>query len=256
MATGPLVTPVLRVEALVKRFGQRVALDGISLAVAPGEFVGLLGPNGAGKTTLASIVAGLLAADSGTVELFGTTLAADRRGVLARLGVVFQSRSLDLEMSVMANLRFHAALFGMGRRAAGARIAELAELLEIGPLLGRPVRTLSGGNHRRIEIARALLNRPRLVLMDEATAGLDPAARPAVVAHARELCRRESTAILWTSHLLDEVEAADRIIILDRGQVRANGTPAAITGRAGVSRLLDAYTLLTGGAERQSEAAQ
>ena len=115
MAAAAPLTPVLQLRGLSKNFGRRTALEEVSFAVSPGEFTGLLGPNGAGKTTLASLVAGLLAPDGGTVELFGTTLAADRSGVLAGLGVVFQSRSLDLEMSVRANLVFHATLFGIGR---------------------------------------------------------------------------------------------------------------------------------------------
>jgi ABC-2 type transport system ATP-binding protein len=237
--------PVLRVTNLVKRFGTHVALAGVSLGVEAGEFVGLLGPNGAGKTTLASVIAGLLAADAGTVELFGTTLANDRSGVLSRLGVVFQSRSLDLDMSVAANLKFHAALFGMARRAARTRIGELAEWLELEALLGQPVRTLSGGNQRRVEIARALLNRPKLVLMDEATAGLDPAARPALLAHVRALCRLEGMAVLWATHLLDEVADADRLVVLHRGKISHDGTPAEIALRAGASSLLDAYIVLT-----------
>src|ERR1700710_2403426 len=190
MASRQAMTPVLRAINLTKRFGTQVALNDVSFAVSPGQFVGLLGPNGAGKTTLASVVAGLIATDAGRVELFGTSIAADRSGVLAKLGMVFQSRSLDLEVSVAANLKFHAALYGMDGRSSRDRIRELADLLEFEPLLAQPVRTLSGGNQRRVEIARALLNRPQLVLMDEATAGLDPAARPGLVAHVPPLCRR------------------------------------------------------------------
>ena len=252
MAAAAPLTPVLQLRGLSKNFGRRTALEEVSFAVSPGEFTGLLGPNGAGKTTLASLVAGLLAPDGGTVELFGTTLAADRSGVLAGLGVVFQSRSLDLEMSVRANLMFHATLFGIGGGPARERIAELAALLELEPLLDRPVRTLSGGNQRRVEIARALLNRPRLALLDEATTGLDPAARPAVVAHVHELCRSEQPAVLWATHLLDEVAGADRLIVLAHGKVLAADTPAAIMASAGAATLLDAYVALTGGEIRSA----
>jgi ABC-2 type transport system ATP-binding protein len=229
---------------LTKHFGARAALLDVSFEIFPGEFVGLLGPNGAGKTTLASIVAGLIAPDSGVVELFGTGIKTDRSAVLAKLGMVFQSRSLDLEMSVSANLRFHAALFGIAGRSARDRIDELAELLEFGPLLTRPVRTLSGGNQRRVEIARALLNRPQLVLMDEATAGLDPAARPALLEHVHELCRREGTAVMWVTHLLDEVAEADRLFILSQAVLQETGTPDEIICRSGGGSLLSAYTIL------------
>jgi ABC-2 type transport system ATP-binding protein len=231
---------------VTKRFGSTVALSEVSFDLERGRFVGLLGPNGAGKTTLASLIAGLLAPDSGRIELFGKTLVEDRAWVLERLGMVFQSRSLDLEMSVRANLAFHAALFGLSGRAARARIEELAALLEFEPLLARPVHTLSGGNQRRVEIGRALLNRPLLVLMDEATAGLDPAARPALVEHVHRLCRDQGTSVLWATHLLDEVAAADSLVVLAKGRVLGSGSPDEIVAAARAPDLLTAYIALTG----------
>lgn len=247
MAGCRRVSPVLSLSAVTKRFGNTVALSDVSFELRHGSFVGLLGPNGAGKTTLSSLIAGLLAPDSGRIELFGKTLAEDRGWVLERLGVVFQSRSLDLEMSVRANLAFHAALFGLSGRVARARIDELAALLEFETLLARPVHTLSGGNQRRVEIGRALLNRPLLVLMDEATAGLDPAARPALVEHVHRLCRDEGTSVLWATHLLDEVADADSLVVLANGKVLGSGCPDEIVAATHAPDLLAAYVALTGG---------
>jgi ABC-2 type transport system ATP-binding protein len=238
--------PVLELRHVSRRYGRLVALDDVGFAVAEGQFIGLLGPNGAGKSTLASLVAGLEAPDRGEIELFGRALAADRLGVLERIGVVFQSRSLDPEMRARANLAFHAALFGISGAAFRRRLDELADLLGIGDLLERPVGRLSGGNQRRIEIARALLNRPRLALMDEASAGLDAAARAALLAHLRRLCTREGTAILWATHLLDEVEDAARLIVLDHGRVVADSTPQELRAASGATTLLAAYLALTG----------
>jgi len=248
MAIEAGLETLLRVGGLTKRFGRREALRDVSFTIFPGEFVGLLGPNGAGKTTLAAVIAGLLAPDAGSVQLFGRSLSQNRGVVLAQLGVVFQSRSLDLEMSVAANLRFHAALFGMSGSAARQRIEELAALLEFEPLLRRAVRTLSGGNQRRVEIARALINRPRLTLMDEASTGLDPAARPALLAHLHQLCHRDGTSVLWATHLLDEVTNADRLIVLSNGTVRDIGPPPDVMQRAKAATLVDAYVTLSGGA--------
>jgi len=228
---------ILSLGGLRKSFRRQIALTGVDLELGPGQFLGLVGPNGAGKTTLLSIASGLLAPDAGSVALFGLTYARDRARILSQLGVVFQSRALDLEISVRAALRFHGALFGLERRRVDARIDEIAALLEIGDLLGRRVGTLSGGNIRRVEIARALLNAPRLVLMDEASTGLDPAIRARLIAHVRALCRTRDMAVVWATHLLDEVVDADRIAVMHRGQLNPLETADRKT-----ATLLEAYT--------------
>jgi ABC-2 type transport system ATP-binding protein len=217
--------PVLRARGLSKSFGRRPALEAVSLDVEAGEFLGLVGPNGAGKTTLLSIAAGLLVADRGTLSLFGLTYSSDRSRILSQLGVVFQSRALDLEITGAAALRFQGAMFGLSGRELNSRIEEIGTLLEITDLLSRRIGNLSGGNVRRLEIGRALINRPRLVLMDEASAGLDPIIRERLLAHVRAVCRTSGVAVVWSTHLLDEVVGADRVVIIHEGKVRGMEEP-------------------------------
>ncbi len=243
--------PVLDFCDLGKSYGHTRALEHISFAVKKGEMVGLLGPNGAGKSTLFQLAAGLFAPDTGKVELFGRSYKNDASFILSRLGVVFQSRSLDLDMSVRANLKFHGGLFGLSGRLLKSRLAKVADIMDIEELLDKTVRTLSGGNQRRVEIARALLSEPKLLLLDEPSVGLDAAARRKLVAHMRAVGAREGTAILWATHLVDEVEAADRIVVLRQGQVIAEGTPAQLTAESGQRDLTSAYIALTGAPEEE-----
>jgi ABC-2 type transport system ATP-binding protein len=239
--------PVIVLDEVRKSYGRTAALRGVSLAIAPGEMVGLLGPNGAGKSTLFQIAAGLFAPDGGTVQVFGKDYRKEPSAILKRLGVVFQSRSLDLDMTARANLKFHGNLFGLSGALLKARIEEASELLEIVDLLDTRVRSLSGGNQRRVEIARALLNEPQLLLMDEPTVGLDANTRQAVVLHMDRVRRLKGTAILWSTHLVEEVEGADRIALLVKGEILRSGTPADIQSASAGGTLADAYIALTGG---------
>jgi ABC-2 type transport system ATP-binding protein len=237
---------VLKVEGVHKSYGRLEALKCIDLAIAKSEVVGLLGPNGAGKSTLFQIAAGLFAPGAGTVELFGLDYKRHAREILPRLGVVFQTRSLDLDMSVAANLKFHGGLFGLSGALLRGRIADVTELLEIAPLVNKPVRTLSGGNQRRVEIARALLHEPDLLLMDEPSVGLDPTTRRILIAHMQSVRLRRGTSILWATHLVEEVSGADRIVIIKAGEVAATGTPAELIARIGATDLTEAYIALVG----------
>ena len=238
--------PILALEDVRKSYGKTQALKGVTLSVARGEIVGLLGPNGAGKSTLFQIAAGLFAPDGGSVRVFGLDYRGHAPEILSRLGVVFQARAIDLDMTVKANLRFHAALFGLGGKAAEARFDEVASLLEIGDLMNKPVRTLSGGNQRRVEVARALLNKPDLMLMDEPTVGLDPVSRKLLVRHIRDVRDINGTSILWATHLIEELADADRIVLIRSGQVIGEGTPAELLARTGAETLTDAYVAITG----------
>lgn len=233
--------PVLDLRDIRKSYGASEALCGVSLAIHEGEFVGLLGPNGAGKSTLFQVIAGLFAPDAGTVRLFGLEHARNGPRILSRLGVVFQSRSVDLDISVTANLRFHGRLFGLSGRALAARIDELCTQFNLTELKSRPVRTLSGGQQRRVEIARAMVNQPDLLIMDEPTAGLDASSRRDLVTYVRALARAQGVAVLWATHLVDEVADADRIVILDRGQIRADNTPSDLLRATGRDDLTDVY---------------
>lgn len=223
--TAATPQPILTIEGVTKSYGTHKALRGVDLHIGPGELVGLLGPNGAGKSTLFQTCSGLFAADSGKVELFGMTYRQNPSAILSQLGVVFQSRSLDLDMSVKANLKFHGGMFGYFGRALRLRIEGVAEMMDIRDLMDRPVRKLSGDNQRRIEIARALLSQPKLLLLDEPSAGLDATARLALVKNLRGIVKAPGMSILWATHLVDEVAEADRIVLLMRGKITNEGPP-------------------------------
>ena len=240
------MTPVLEIRDLRKSYGKFEAVRGVNLRIGPGEIVGLLGPNGAGKSTLFQIAAGLFAPDGGEVRLFGLDYRKQSSAILRRLGVVFQSRSVDLDMTVSANLGFHGNLFGLTGKTLRERIAETTELLEIEDLLKKPVRTLSGGNQRRVEIARALLNAPDLLLMDEPPVGLDPMMRKLVVTHMQKVREAKGATILWSTHLVEEVAHADRIALMKAGQIVVDDTPAGICATTGAANLTAAYVTLTG----------
>ena len=237
-------TPVLRLSGVGKSYGRHRALDSVSFEIAEGSFVGLLGPNGAGKSTLFQIVSGLFVPDEGEVALFGLDFRGHAPAILSRLGVVFQSRAIDLDLTVEANLKFHGRLFGLSGRSLADRISEVCDRLGIADRRRRLVRTLSGGEQRRVEVARALLNRPRLLLMDEPTAGLDPASRRKLVAHIHQLVREQATSTLWATHLVDELDQADWLVVLDGGHVVASGPPDEVVAGVGARTLDEAYDRL------------
>ncbi len=210
-----------------------MALRSLTLELAGGSFVALLGPNGAGKSTLFQVLTGLFAADEGEVEVAGHSLRHAATRALRLLGVVFQQPSLDLDLSVRRNLLFHADLHGLPRALATERIETGCTELGIAADLDRPARELSGGNRRKVELVRANLHRPAVLLMDEATVGLDPKSRHDLLAALRADVRERGTCVLWATHLVEEAEAADRVLVLHRGELLADGTPAAVTARLG-----------------------
>jgi ABC-2 type transport system ATP-binding protein len=238
--------PALFLENVVKTYGSIRAVDGVSFSVAPGEFVALLGPNGAGKTTLFQLLSGLFVPDSGRVEIMGQDMRRNPVPALAMLGIVFQQPALDLELSVSENLLFHAGLQGMRRRAAKERIAVELKRLSLADRAKDKAVQLSGGNRRRVELARALLHDPRVLLMDEATVGLDPASRRDLLKLMLTLRAERSVAVLWATHLCDEVSDADRVIILHRGKVRADATPAQLIARSAKATIEQAFLAMTG----------
>lgn len=224
--------PAVVAEGLSRSYGERRALDHVSLSVARGELFALLGPNGGGKTTLFRILSTLLPPDEGHFLVAGVDAAADPRSVRRKLGVVFQSPSLDRELTVAENLALHGELFGMARVDRERRARSL--LTRFG-LEGREhdrVGTLSGGLARRVEIAKALLPQPEVLLLDEPSTGLDPIARRSLREILRSLTT-EGTTVLVTTHLFDEAGAADRIAILDRGRLVAGGSPVELTAEVG-----------------------
>jgi len=238
--------PLLEVVDVRKRYGAREALKGVSLSVGAGQFVALLGPNGAGKSTLFQLLTGLFNADGGRLTVCGHDIGRDPVAALAGIGVVFQQPTLDLDLSVHANLKFHARLHGLGGREAAARIADVLERLGLAARAGDKVRELSGGNRRKVELARALVHRPRVLLMDEATVGLDPASRRQLLDEVRALCR-QGAGVLWATHLVDEADDADRVVVLHLGKVLADEAPDVLTAAAGVTTLSAAFLAMTGG---------
>ena len=220
-----------------------MALDQVTFSVPRGEFTALLGPNGAGKTTLMALITRLFSPAEGRIAVCGHDLRGAPRAALAAMGVMFQRPTLDLDLSVEQNLRYAAALHGMARPRA--RVADVLGRMGLIDRSGSKVRTLSGGMKRRVEIGRALLHRPELLILDEPTVGLDIDSRRDIVEHVHGLCREENLAVLWATHLIDEIARDDRVVLLHRGKVRATGAIDEVVLAAGAGDLGDAYQQLT-----------
>lgn len=257
--------PAVEVTHLVKRYrgGARNAVDDISFHVAAGEFCCLLGPNGAGKTTTVSILSTTLAPTSGSARVAGLDVSTDQAAVRRQIGVVFQQPSLDQNLTAEENLRLHAILYGLywwrpahrlmpsGYRA---HVQQIAGVLGLCDQLGQPVRTLSGGQRRRLEIVRALMHAPRVLFLDEPTAGLDPEGRRHLWSYLAEVRSALGTTIVLTTHYLAEAEAADSAWVLVNGAIVAHGSPAELTDRYGAQSLEDAYLTLVGEQQPESQA--
>jgi ABC-2 type transport system ATP-binding protein len=236
----------LEVAGASHSYGKRKALDNVSFTVAGGSFTVLLGLNGAGKSTLFCLITRLYAAQRGTIRIFGFDVNRGAGEALRRLGVVFQQRTLDLDLTVMQNLAYHAALHGIPAREAKLRAALVLEMVAMTGRSHDKARALSGGEIRRIEIARALLHRPRMLLLDEPTVGLDIKARSDILNHVRSLVAGEGIGVLWATHLIDEVEAGDDVIVLHRGRILGTGKASEVAARAGASAIGPAFSKLTG----------
>lgn len=238
-------SPALVVDNLSYAFGRVQALDGVSFGVHKGECTILLGPNGAGKSTLFALITRLYDSRDGQVVINGFNVRKQSKKALAQLGVVFQQPTLDLDLNVMQNLRYHASLHGISRRQATLRIQEELERQGMYSRRSENVRQLNGGHRRRVEIARALLHRPSVLLLDEPTVGLDVPSRGALVGHVHELCRSQQIAVLWATHLIDEIDTQDHLIVLHRGKIRAKGKVEDVIHTAGTETVDDAFRILT-----------
>ena len=216
---------IIEISRLSKRFGDVQAVNDLSFRVKEGELFAFLGINGAGKSTTINILCGQLSKDAGTVHIHGADLDRDPDSIKRNLGVVFQSSVLDKDLSVQDNLQSRAALYGLQGKAFRERLTELAGLLEFEDLLRRSVGKLSGGQRRRIDIARALLHRPKILILDEPTTGLDPQTRSTLWRVIGDLRKNEGMTVFLTTHYMEEAADADYVVILDSGRIAAEGTP-------------------------------
>jgi ABC-2 type transport system ATP-binding protein len=248
-----LATPALAVRNVSHAYGSRQALRDVSLTVPQSRFTALLGLNGAGKTTLFSLITRLYDTRHGSIEVLGHLVSREPGRALRLLGVVFQARTLDLDISVMENLLYHAALHGIGSREARQRARAALQEIELADRARDAVRNLSGGQMRRVEIARALLHRPRVLVLDEPTVGLDVASRSAILRQVRSLVRERGVAVLWATHLLDEVAAEDAVVVLHRGQVLAAGEVTDVVSSADAHDIRGAFITLTGAVPEGAE---
>src|SRR6201985_863970 len=242
--------PALEVDRVSHRYGARVALNDVALTVRPSSFTVLLGLNGAGKSTLFSLITRLYAIRSGQIRIFGHDVASEPGAALSMLGVVFQSRALDIDISVRQNLMYHAALHGIASKRANELIAEVLDRVAMADRSRDRVGNLSIGQMRRIEIARALLHHPRLLLLDEPTAGLDIKARADILDHVRRLSTTEGLGVLWATHLIDEARSTDNVVVLHKGSVLAHDLVSEVVDRSGGADLHDAFSRLTGSADQ------
>ena len=222
-------------------YGAKTALNDLSFALEPGQFCALLGPNGAGKSTLFSLMTRLLVSTEGEITVAGHDIAKEPRAALGKIGVVFQQQTLDLDMTVTQNLRYFAALQGLSGARAQHSIDGALERLAMSERAGEKVRALNGGHRRRMEIARALVHAPEVLLLDEPTVGLDTQSRQAITGHVHDLAD-SGLLVFWATHLVDEIRDEDAVIILHRGQVLAQDNAAAIAGQGA---LVDRFMEMT-----------
>ena len=246
------VSEALLVQGVSHRFGPNLALDDVSLLVPRGGFVVLLGPNGAGKSTLFALVTRLYDNVSGEIRILGHDVRRRPTAALQELGVVFQSRSLDGDLTLLQNLTYHAALHGIGRHAGRRLAVETLARVGFAERTGDKARMLSGGQARRVEIARALLHDPSCLLLDEATVGLDVSSRESVLAVVRGLSKERGVGVLWATHLVDEVASDDEIVVLHKGRIRYSGSVPGLLALTKANNVRSAFMHLTGNAPAEA----
>ena len=233
MPSAPNSGPAIRLDAVSKRYGRTLALDGVSFEVRDKELFALLGPNGAGKTTLLDILCTILRPDSGVAQIGGFDVVKQALAARSRLGIVFQEPSLDDRLTVRENLELHGLVFGVPRKLRRQRIEEMLTLVELTEWADKPVRTLSSGMKRRLEIARALVHDSEIMLLDEPTVGLDAQTRDRIWSYIRRLQAERDITVLISTHYIEEVEACDQVCVIDHGKVLADGSPAELKQQYG-----------------------
>ena len=237
--------PALDVKNVSHAFGENLALNDVTLSIPRGRFVVLLGLNGAGKSTLFALITRLYDNVTGEIRIFGDDIRRRASAALQRLGVVFQSRALDLDLTLKQNLLYHCALHGIRGREARRRTERALQIVGLADRAREKVRNLSGGQARRVEIARSLLHQPSLLLLDEPTVGLDIGSRESVINIVRSLVEKEGLAVLWATHLFDEVLPTDLVVLLHKGRVLFNGSVPDLLAKTGTQSVSDAFRNLT-----------
>ena len=236
---------ILNVKDLSKSYGKIKALDNISFNIKEAEYVSLLGPNGAGKTTLFQILTGLFVSDEGNVEIINFDMRNNAIKALAHIGVVFQQITLDMDLSIIENLRFHSNLHGINNKDFMNRAKSELEQVNLGDRINDKVRSLSGGQKRRVELARSLIHNPKLLLLDEPTVGLDPQSRRDLLEYVLKLKNERKMSVLWATHLVDEAEKSDKVIILNKEKIIQKNVPDKIISDTNTKTLHDAFVSQT-----------
>jgi ABC-2 type transport system ATP-binding protein len=238
----------LAVRNISHSFGTRKVLDDVSFTISAGDFTVLLGLNGAGKTTLFALATGLYHSRDGSIAVYGADLRTKYLKALAKIGAVFQQSTLDLDLTVEQNMFYHAALHGIAKSVAGPRITAELERIGLAERRRDHARQLSGGQRRRVELARALIHNPSLLLLDEPTVGLDIESRQFLLDHVRKLCVERGMAVLWATHLIDEADQNSKVVVLHKGKILANGSATDVISTSGEASLRGAFDRLVGSA--------
>ncbi len=234
----------LDIKGVSHNFGSFCALDDVSIKIEPGDFTVLLGLNGAGKTTLYSLITRLYNNVTGSIKIFGHDVRDSPSEALKNIGVVFQQPTLDLDLSINENLHYHSALHGISIKNATDRINSEMQRIKMLEKISSKVRSLSGGQRRRVEIARSLLHEPKLLLLDEPTVGLDIGSRQMILKHVKDLCKKERLAVLWATHLIDEIDKGEKVVIIDKGKVLEAGKVEMISRKTKTKNIRDAFNKL------------
>ena len=238
---------IIKAQNLVKKFGDLIAVDGVSFEIQKGEIFGFLGPNGAGKSTTIKMLTTLLRPESGTLELDGYDVVAEPDSVRRSFGIIFQDPSLDTELTAYENMEFHAVLYGVEKAMYVPRIEELMKLVELWDRKDSIVGDFSGGMKRRLEIARGLLHHPKVLFLDEPTLGLDPQTRNLMWDYIKTLNEKEQLTVFFTTHYMEEADRmAGRIAVIDHGKIISAGTSKELKAKTGKETLEEAFLVLTG----------
>ena len=240
------MSTALQIKNVSHKFGEFKALNNVSIKIDSGDFTVLLGLNGAGKTTLYSLITRLYNNNSGSIKIHNFDVREESSDALKNIGVVFQQPTLDLDLSVEENLHYHSSLHGLSFSDAKERIEEEIQRIDLTEKLKNKVRSLSGGQRRRVEIARSLLHKPKLLLLDEPTVGLDIGSRQMILKHVKSLCKKGDLAVLWATHLIDEIDKGEKVVIIHKGEIVESGDVLKIVKKTKQKNIRDAFNKLVG----------